>query len=188
MLRRFPLIRGVKLELRKPEAPIPLPFGSVSVCIRRFWHTAYVALGSNMGDKKKYLDDALTELSKHMDIRLIRTASYIETEPYGGVEQDSFLNSMCCIETLLSPEELLEELHRIEQLADRKREIHWGPRTLDLDIIYFDDVVMATEDLIIPHIDMANRTFVLKPLCELAPYLRHPVTGLTTKQMLDGLK
>ena len=94
LLYQFPMVRGVELELRKPEAPIPLPFESVSVCIRRFWHTAYVALGSNMGDKKKYLDDALKELSKSKDIRLIKTASYIETDPYGGVEQDSFLNSM----------------------------------------------------------------------------------------------
>lgn len=187
LLRRFPLLRGVELELRKPEAPIPLPFESVSVCIRRFWHKAYVALGSNMGDKKKYLNDALEELQKHADIRLIKNAAYIETEPYGGVEQDSFLNGMCCIETLLSPEELLGELHRIEQLAERKREIHWGPRTLDLDIIYYDNVVMETEDLIIPHIDMENRIFVLEPLCEIAPYLRHPVNGLTTKQMLRRL-
>lgn len=188
LLRRFLLIKGVELELCKPEAPIPLPFESVSVKICRFWHTAYIALGSNMGDKKKYLDDALEMLAGNADIRLLRTASYIETEPYGGVEQDSFLNSVCCIETLLSPEDLLEELHRIEQLAQRKREIHWGPRTLDLDIIYYDDVVMAAENLIIPHIDMANRTFVLEPLCELAPYLRHPVTGRTTRQMLDELK
>lgn len=187
LLRCFPLIHGVELELRKPEAPISLPFESVSVCIRRFWHTAYVALGSNMGDKKKYLDVALEELQKQGDIRLVKTASYIETEPYGGVEQDLFLNGMCCIETLLSPEELLEELHRIEQLAERKREIHWGPRTLDLDIIYYDDLVMSSEDLTIPHVDMANRTFVLEPLCELAPYLRHPVSGLTTRQMLDEL-
>lgn len=184
LLYQFPMVRGVELELRKPEAPIPLPFESVSVCIRRFWHTAYVALGSNMGDKKKYLDDALKELSKSKDIRLIKTSSYIETDPYGGVEQDSFLNSMCCIETLLSSEELLDELHRIEQLADRKREIHWGPRTLDLDIIYYDDLIMSSDTLTIPHADMENRTFVLEPLCELAPYLRHPVTGMTTQQML----
>ena len=188
LLRRFRLIKGVKLELRKPEAPIPLPFGSVSVCVERFWHTAYVALGSNMGDKKKFMDDALEELEKNADIRLVKKSSYIETEPYGGVEQDFFLNGMCCIETLLSPEELLDELHRIEQLADRKREIHWGPRTLDLDIIYYDDVVMATETLIIPHADMENRTFVLEPLCEIAPYMRHPISRLMTKQMLDKLK
>lgn len=188
LLLHFPLVKGISFEIRKPQAPIALPFGSVSVKIERFWHMAYVALGSNMGDKKKYLDDALAQLQTNPRIRLKQTASYRETEPYGGVEQESFLNSMCQIETLLDPNELLEELHRIEQLADRKREIHWGPRTLDLDIIYYDDLVMTTEALTIPHMDMANRTFVLEPLCELAPYLTHPVTGLSTIQMLKALE
>ena len=172
------------LELKKPDAPIPLPFESVSVRIKRFWHTAYIALGSNMGDKKKYLEDALTEIKKNKEIRLLSTASFLETEPYGGVEQDNFLNSVCCLETLLSPQGLLDELHRIEQLAGRKREIHWGPRTLDLDIIYYEDRIMATDTLVIPHPDMENRVFVLKPLGEIAPYYRHPVTGRTTLQML----
>lgn len=187
LLHRFPLVRGVDLEIQKPQAPIPLPFENVSVKIRRFWHRAYVALGSNMGNKKQYLDRALAQMDENPDFRVIKTASYLETEPYGGVEQDTFLNSVCCLETLLSPEELLDELHRMEQLADRKREIHWGPRTLDLDIIYYEDCIMASEDLVIPHADMENRVFVLKPLCEIAPYLRHPVTGLTTRQMLDAL-
>lgn len=187
LLHRFPLVRGVDLEIQKPQAPIPLPFENVSVKIRRFWHRAYVALGSNMGNKKQYLDRALEQMDENPDFRVIKTASYLETEPYGGVEQDTFLNSVCCLETLLSPEELLDELHRMEQLADRKREIHWGPRTLDLDIIYYEDCIMASEDLVIPHADMENRVFVLKPLCEIAPYLRHPVTGLTTRQMLDAL-
>lgn len=187
LLQRFPLIRGVELELRKPEAPIGLPFESVSVCIRRFWHTAYIALGSNMGDRLNYLDTALAEIKNNRKIRLLKVASYLETEPYGGVEQDSFINSACKIETIYSPYELLDELHRIEQLAERKREIHWGPRTLDLDIIYYDELVMAEGDLIIPHADMENRTFVLEPLCEIAPYYRHPATGLTNKQMLKKL-
>ncbi len=188
LLLRFPLIRGVDLELKKPDAPIPLPFESVSVRIKRFWHTAYIALGSNMGDKKKYLEDALTEIKNNKEIRLLSTASFLETEPYGGVEQDNFLNSVCCLETLLSPQGLLDELHRIEQLAGRKREIHWGPRTLDLDIIYYEDRIMATDTLVIPHPDMENRVFVLKPLGEIAPYYRHPVTGRTTLQMLADKK
>lgn len=187
LLHQFPLVCGVDLELQKPNAPIPLPFASVSVKIRRFWHRAYVALGSNMGDKKQYLDNALAQMDENPDIRVVKTAAYVETEPYGGVEQDTFLNSVCCLETLLSPEELLEELHRIEQLANRKREIHWGPRTLDLDILYYDDCVFTTDSLTIPHVDMANRIFVLEPLCEIAPYVKHPVTGLATRQMLEAL-
>ena len=188
VLLTFPLIKGLSFEIRKPEAPIPLPFGSVSVKIERFWHTAYIALGSNMGEKERYLDMALEEFQKNPKMRLLKTAAYIETEPYGGVEQDVFVNSICKVETLYSPYDLLDELHRIEQMANRTREIHWGPRTLDLDIIYYDDLVMAEDDLIIPHADMENRTFVLKPLCEIAPYCRHPVNGLTGRQMLEKLK
>ncbi len=188
ILLSFPLIKGVSLEIRKPQAPIPLPFGSVSVKIERFWHTAYIALGSNMGEKEKYLDMALEEFNKNPKMRLLKTAAYIETEPYGGVEQDSFINSVSFVETLYFPHDLLDELHRIEQMAERKREIHWGPRTLDLDIVYYDDLVMADDDLIIPHVDMENRTFVLEPLCEIAPNLRHPVSGMTTKQLLNKLK
>ena len=188
VLLQFPLVKGISFEIRKPEAPIPLPFGSVSVKIERFWHTSYIALGSNMGEKEKYLDMALEEFKENPKIRLLQTASYVETEPYGGVEQDSFINSVCKMETLYSPYDLLEELHRIEGLANRKREIHWGPRTLDLDIIYYDELIMADKDLIIPHADMENRTFVLEPLCEIAPYLRHPANGLTSKQMLGRLE
>lgn len=187
LLKQFPLVKGIRLEIRKPEAPIPLPFESVSVCISRFWHKVYIALGSNMGDKKKYLDDALKALQDHPQIRLLKTASYRETEPYGGIEQDSFLNSMCCVQTLLSPEELLEQLHLIEQAADRKRDVRWGPRTLDLDIIFYDDLVMSSENLTIPHIDLENRIFVLEPLCELAPYFRHPINHMTAEQMLSAL-
>ena len=187
-LLQFPLVKGISLEIRKPQAPIPLPFGSVSVKIERFWHTSYIALGSNMGEKEKYLDMALEEFKKNPKIRLCQTASYMESEPYGGVEQDTFVNSICQVVTLYHPYELLEELHRIEGLANRKREIHWGPRTLDLDIIYYDDLVMADKDLVIPHADMENRTFVLKPLCEIAPYLRHPANGLTSRQMLGRLE
>jgi len=188
VLLQFPLVRGIALEIRKPEAPIPLPFGSVSVKIERFRHTAYIALGSNMGEREKYLDMALEEFAKNPKIRLLQTASYMESEPYGGVEQDSFLNSVCQLETLYPPYDLLEELHRIEGLANRKREIHWGPRTLDLDIIYYDELVMADKDLIIPHADMENRVFVLKPLCEIAPYMLNPVNKQTSVQMLNRLE
>ena len=88
---------------------------------------------------------------------------------------------------LLTPEELLRELHKIETSEGRERKLHWGPRTLDLDIIFYDDLVYASEDLVIPHIDMENRYFVLKPLSELAPNFRHPITHKTVTQMLSEL-
>ena len=111
----------------------------------------------------------------------------METLPYGVVEQDNFVNGMFEIRTLLAPEELLQELHRIEQMEGRERKLHWGPRTLDLDIIFYDDLVYASGDLVIPHIDMENRYFVLKPLSELAPNFRHPITHKTVTQMLSEL-
>ena len=86
------------------------------------------------------------------------------------------------------PQELLERLHEIEQEAHRERLIHWGPRTLDLDILLYDDLVLDTPDLIIPHVEMHKRAFVLEPLHEIAPYKRHPVYGKTVREMLEDLR
>ena len=187
VLQHFPLVQGLNLEIRKPEAPVPLPFGSVSVAIHREWHEAYIAVGSNMGDSREHIAQALGQLQKNKDIRVEKVSELLETLPYGVVEQDNFVNGMFEIRTLLAPEELLQELHRIEQMEGRERKLHWGPRTLDLDIIFYDDLVYASEDLVIPHIDMENRYFVLKPLSELAPNFRHPITHKTVTQMLSEL-
>ena len=187
VLKEFPLVRSITLELRKPEAPIPLPFESVSVVIRRGWKKAYVALGSNMGDSKAHLDGAVEALQADEKVRVLKVADYIVTKPYGGVEQDDFVNSAMAIETLYSPEELLDRLHEIEADHARERIIHWGPRTLDLDILLYEDVVMDTPDLIIPHKDMHNREFVLKPMAEIAPYEKHPILGQTMEQLLKQL-
>ena len=187
VLLQFPLVRSITLELRKPEAPIPLPFESVSVVIRRGWKKAYVALGSNIGDSKAHLDGAVEALKADEKVRVLKVADYIVTKPYGGVEQDDFVNSAMAIETLYSPEELLDRLHEIEADHARERIIHWGPRTLDLDILLYENVVMDTPDLIIPHKDMHNREFVLKPMAEIAPYEKHPILGQTMEQLLKQL-
>ena len=188
VLLKFPLVRGVTLELRKPKAPIPLPFESVSVVIHREWKKAYVALGSNMGDSIGHLDGAIEAMRADEKIRILKVADYIVTKPYGGVVQDDFVNSVAEIETLYSPEELLDKLHEIEADHNRERLIHWGPRTLDLDIILYEDLVMDTPDLTIPHKDMCNRDFVLKPLAQIAPYAKHPLSGQTIEQLAMTLE
>jgi len=189
ILLHFPLIRALDLEIRKPQAPIGLPFSSVSVKIHRGWHRAYVAVGSNMGDKYAYIEAALQDIRENKSIKNFRASKLIETEPYGEVkEQEEFVNGMVEFDTLLTPVELLDFLHDLEQKAKRERKIHWGPRTLDLDIIFYDEIIMDTKELTIPHVDMQNRTFVLEPLCELAPYKRHPILNRTAAELLQDIK
>lgn len=188
LLLRFSRVRQVTLELKKPEAPITIPFGSVSVKIVRGWRRAYIACGSNMGDRKAHLEAALLALRKDSKCRVLRVSDWIETTPYGGVEQDNFLNGAFFVETLYTPEELLEVLQGIEKGENRERKVHWGPRTLDLDILLYEGRVMDTERLTIPHRDMQNRDFVLKPLAQIAPYEIHPVLGKSILELCAELE
>ena len=178
LLLRYPLLSAVEIEVKKPEAPIGLPFEFVSVRVKRSWHRVYIAFGSNMGEREKYIEGAIEALKGHPLIQVKKVSETIETKPYGGVEQDDFLNGVL----------LLEVLHEIENEAERKRTIHWGPRTLDLDILLFDKLVYESDDLIIPHADMENREFVLAPLASIAPNERHPILNRTVQQMLEELK
>ena len=180
-------LRKVRLEIKKPWAPVGLPLKTVSVSVEREWHDAVIALGSNMGDRQGYLDGAVEKLDVVQGCRVRKVSGFLETPPYGVTDQADFLNGCLKMETLLYPRELLEELHRIEQEAGRERIIHWGPRTLDLDIIFYDDLVCEEDDLCIPHVEMHKRKFVLEPLAEIAPYKRHPVYGKTVKEMLAEL-
>ncbi len=181
-------LKKIKIEIKKPWAPVGLPLETVSVEIERGWHTAYIALGSNMGDKKAYLDMGVEELRKTRGCRVEAVSDYLVTEPYGVTDQDEFLNGVMKIRTLLLPKELLVRLHEIEQEAKRERILRWGPRTLDLDILLYDDLILDDGELHIPHIEMHKRDFVLKPLCQIAPYVRHPVYNRTARELLDALE
>lgn len=184
LLLQFPHVRQVTMEIKKPEAPITVPFGSVSVKIVRGWRRAYVACGSNIGDKKAHLRAAVDALLTDKKCRVLRVSDWVETTPYGGVEQADYLNGALALETLYTPEELLEKLHEIEKAEARERKERWGPRTLDLDILLYEGAVMDTDQLTIPHRDMCNRDFVLKPLAQIAPYERHPVVGKAIVELL----
>lgn len=187
LLLEFKLVKSVLLEIRKPHAPIEKEFESVSVEIERGWHEAFVAFGSNLGDKEKFIDEAIEALSNLPQINIVAISDKMVTEPYGNVEQDVFLNGVMKIETLLPADELLQILQKVEEHAGRERKIHWGPRTLDLDIIFYDDDIISEDDLIVPHPDMKNRDFVLKPLMQIAPYKLHPVYRKTISDMYAEL-
>lgn len=188
MLTELPGLRKVQLEIKKPWAPVRLPLETVSVEITRQWHRAYIALGSNMGDKEAYLKEAVRALSLAEGCRAGAVSDFIVTAPYGYEDQDDFLNGCMELDTLLTPEELLELLHRIEGEAGRTRDIRWGPRTLDLDILLYDREVIDSRELRIPHIEMHKRDFVLEPLAQIAPFLRHPILGKTAVELLEDLK
>lgn len=206
LLLHTPRLEKVRMEVKKPWAPIGLPLETASVVIERQWHTAYIAMGSNIGDRQANLDQAvealghlprnirtdefcsLKEANGGKDIRhthVVKVSKYYETPPYGMTEQPDFLNACLKLRTLLTPQELLKTLQKIEQDAGRERVIHWGPRTLDLDIIFYDKLVLETADLCIPHVEMHKRRFVLEPLHDIAPYKRHPVYGKTVREMLE---
>ena len=180
-------IRGIDLKISKPEAPIGLPFKNISVEINRRWRKTYVAVGSNMGDSYSIIDEAVKKMSANPAIRLMKKSSLIVTKPYGGVEQPDFINGVLELETYLEPEKLLDYLNSLEKEAGRTRDIHWGPRTLDLDIILYDNEIINSEKLIVPHIDMESRSFVLDPLCEIAPYAYNPRLGKNASQLQKEL-
>ncbi len=185
-----PLLRSVELTVKKPWAPIGLPVDTVGVQVTRSWHKAYIALGSNMGDSRALIKGAVSKLDENEKCRVMKVSELIVTPPYGGVEQDDFLNGALELDTLLSPVELLWLCHEIEQEAGRERKVHWGPRTLDLDILLYDDEMISISEpsLEIPHSDMTNRMFVLEPLNEIAPFAVHPVYRKTVRELYGELK
>lgn len=188
ILQEYERVQSVEIELCKPEAPIGMEFGNVSVTIKRTWHTALIALGSNLGDSRRLIGEALETLRISDGIKDLRASSLIVTKPYGYTEQADFLNGAALCRTLLSPQALLRLLQSIEQRAGRVRDIHWGPRTLDLDLIFYDDAIIRTPALTVPHPDMHNRDFVLMPASELMPDYVHPVLGKTVRQLLERLE
>lgn len=188
LLLKYPALKKAEVKLKKPWAPIGLPLDDVLVNLTREKNTVYLSIGSNIGDRKGYLDFAVEELGKHRLCTVKKVSSYIETKPVGGVAQADFLNACVELETMLPPYELLALINDIEQGAGRTREIHWGPRTLDIDIVLFGNVEITDERLIIPHKEMHNRKFVLEPLCKIAPDAYNTRKRAFVTELLEELK
>jgi len=146
---------------------------------------AYLALGSNLGKREEFIREAIKKLEK---LGKLRCSSIYETAPWGVKNQPHFLNVVCALETWLSPQELLNEIKRIEIKLGRKARERWGPREIDIDILLYEDRIIETETLTIPHPYLRERRFYLVPLCEIAPDVKDPITGLTTKELLERCK
>ena len=127
----------------------------------------YLSLGSNIGNRQEYIESAIELVGKREGIKILKKSGLYETSPVGYVEQDLFLNAVIKIETDFSERDILKIINKIENELDRKREIRWGPRTIDIDILIFSDKKINETDLIIPHKEMLNRLFVLVPLIEI---------------------
>lgn len=147
---------------------------------------AYIALGSNLGDKEKNLRRALLLLTQQ-GVEVVRVSSFLSTEPYGVTDQPQFLNAVACVRTSLAPLALLDVLLATELAMGRVRLRHWGERNIDLDLLLYEDVVLDTPRLRLPHPDMQNRDFVLLPLAEIAPELKHPTLQKTIYELKENL-
>lgn len=178
------IITEVCIKIKKPWAPILMTLDTVSVSVYRKWRHVYLSLGSNMGDKADNIKKAIDLLDKEEDCHVIRVSTLRNTKPVGPVIQEDFLNGALYMKTLRTPAELLALIASIENELKRVREIHWGPRTIDLDILLYDDQIIQSENLNIPHVEMEKRQFVLEPMAEIAPWLRHPILGKTMKELL----
>jgi len=148
----------------------------------------YIALGANLGDREKNMRNAHGHIMRLEGIQPGKISKFYETAPFGGPAQPMFLNAALEIKTSMSPHQLLEELQRIELHMGRIRKEKWGPRTIDLDIVFFGDRIVEDAQLKIPHPLMHERMFVLEPLAEIAPNAAHPVLKKTVFQMYQELK
>lgn len=188
VLKKYELVKEIKVTVKKPWAPLQMHFENVAVEISRKWHKVYLSLGSNMGDKRENLLEAIKRVGELENTEVVKSSTILETEPFGYIEQDNFLNACLEVKTLLTPQEFLSSILKIELDMGRVREIKWGPRVIDIDILFYDDEIIQEDNLAVPHPWICEREFVLEPLSEIAPNYVHPLERKTIMMLARKLK
>ncbi|MEA4815478.1 MAG: 2-amino-4-hydroxy-6-hydroxymethyldihydropteridine diphosphokinase [Lachnospiraceae bacterium] len=170
----YDMVSSLEITVKKPWVPIGCELNYAGVNITKGRHSAYLGLGSNIGERKKYIENALKMLSSPK-VSVCKVSSITETKPWGKEDQANFLNCVAEIKTILSPHELLRHIQSVENALGRQRTAHWGPRTIDIDILFYDNMIITDNDLVIPHPYFEKRSFTLIPMREIAPYYVHPL-------------
>lgn len=188
ILENFAAVNSVSVEIKKPHAPIKeAHFDYVSVKKEMSWHDAYLSLGSNSSDREEKMAQAMDMIKSIQGIRVAacsKTGSY----PAVGKEYEGiFLNNAVHIKTYLSPDTLHAACRSIESALGRRRETEGGKRPIDIDVLLYDNLISSGEDYILPYPDLQNRTYVLEPMCEIAPRLRHPLLHKTMTELLKAI-
>jgi 2-amino-4-hydroxy-6-hydroxymethyldihydropteridine diphosphokinase len=147
--------------------------------------SAYLGLGSNIGDRYTFIKNAILKIKSKKRIKVVHCSSIYETEPWGIKEQGEFLNCVIKIKTDFSPLELLKEIKEIEAEIGRSKKEHWGEREIDIDVLFYDDLIYSDEEISIPHMEIQNRRFVLVPMCEIAPDFVHPAFDIKMIELLE---
>jgi 2-amino-4-hydroxy-6-hydroxymethyldihydropteridine diphosphokinase len=146
---------------------------------------AYLSLGSNIGDRYSYIKDTIAKIKSRKRIKVVKCSSIYETEPWGIKEQGEFLNCVIKIKTEIPPVELISEMKETEAEIGRVKKTHWGEREIDIDVLFYDDLIYSDEEISIPHMEVQNRRFVLVPMCEIAPEYIHPAFDKDMIELLE---
>lgn len=188
VLKKYELVKEIKVIVKKPWAPLQMHFENVAIEITRKWHRVYLSLGSNIGDKRKNLLEAIRKIGELENTEVVKSSTILETEPFGYLEQDNFLNACLEVKTLMTAQEFLKVILQIELDMGRVREIKWGPRIIDIDMLFYDKEVIEEDNLAVPHPWICEREFVLDPLSEIAPNYIHPLEKKTITMLARKLK
>lgn len=187
ILKKYTIVDEVTVSIKKPWAPVHLPLDEVLVQISRKRMRCFLGLGSNLGDSTKLLNSAYSKIENDYT-KIINKSSIYTTPAWGLEDQPDFKNSVVEISTTYSLQMLLKHIQKIELDLGRERKIHWGPRTIDIDILFVENQQIYQDNLIVPHPYISEREFVLEPLCEIAPHFIHPTFNKSIRYIYEEFK